>query len=218
MRWCRGRSCGCSISWRRWRLAATPCSGRRSTRSCRGWWSATSWRRRARETGSMAAATALGLLSPAPAVGAFLASATSGWTRRVHRHGRAVILAAGAWGLAITGMGLAPGLVGALVFLTLAGGADAVSGLFRGVIWNQTIPDALRGRLASIELISYSSGPLLGDVESGAVASAFTPRVSVLSGGIICVLGVGALALALPQFRRYDARHQQQPQEAVGAA
>ena len=172
----------------------------------------------AHENRSIAAATALGLLYTAPAVGAFLASATSGWTRRVHRHGRAVILAAGAWGLAITGMGLAPGLVGALVFLTLAGGADAVSGLFRGVIWNQTIPDALRGRLASIELISYSSGPLLGDVESGAVASAFTPRVSVLSGGIICVLGVGALALALAQFRRYDARHHQQPQDTPGAA
>lgn len=173
----------------------------------------------ARENRAIAAATALGLLYTAPAVGAFLASATSGWTRRVHRHGRAVILAAGAWGLAITGMGLAPGLAGALVFLTLAGGADAVSGLFRGVIWNQTIPDALRGRLASIELISYSSGPLLGDVESGAVASAFTPRVSVLSGGIICVLGVGALALALPQFRRYDARHHHhQPQDTAGAA
>ena len=171
----------------------------------------------ARENRAIAAATALGLLYTAPAVGALLASATSGWTRHVHRHGRAVILAAGAWGLAITGMGLAPGLVGALVFLTLAGGADAVSGLFRGVIWNQTIPDALRGRLASIELISYSSGPLLGDVESGAVAAAFTPRVSVLSGGIICVLGVGALALALPQFRRYDARHQQQLQDTPGA-
>jgi MFS family permease len=172
----------------------------------------------AHENRSIAAATALGLLYTAPAVGAFLASVTSGWTSRVHRHGRAVILAAGAWGLAITGMGLAPGLVGALVFLALAGGADAVSGLFRGVIWNQTIPDALRGRLASIELISYSSGPLLGDVESGAVAAAFTPRVSVLSGGIICVLGVGALALALPQFRHYDARSHEQSQETVGAA
>ena len=81
-----------------------------------------------------------------------------------------------------------------------------VSGLFRSVIWNKTIPDALRGRLASIELISYSSGPLLGDVESGAVATVFTPRISVLSGGVLCVLGVGILALALPQFRQYDDR------------
>jgi MFS family permease len=152
------------------------------------------------------AATVLGLLYAAPAVGAFLASATSGWTGRVHRHGIAVILAAGAWGLAITGMGLAQSFPLALFFLVLAGGADSISGLFRGVIWNKTIPDALRGRLAGIELISYSSGPLLGDVESGAVATVFTPRLSLLSGGIFSVAGVFLLALALPAFRHYDDR------------
>ena len=140
-----------------------------------------------------------------------MASATSGWTRRVHRHGLAVMLAAGAWGLAIIGVGLAPSLVPALVFLVAAGAADAVSGLFRGVIWNKTIPDALRGRLASIELVSYSSGPLLGDVESGAVATAFTPRISILSGGVLCVLGVGLFAFLLPDFRRYDDRLPAQP-------
>jgi hypothetical protein len=118
----------------------------------------------------------------------------------------AVILAAGAWGLAITGMGLAQSFPVALCFLALAGGADEISGLFRGVIWNKTIPDALRGRLASIELISFSSGPLLGDVESGAVATVFTPRVSLLSGGIFSVAGVFLLALALPAFRHYDDR------------
>lgn len=160
------------------------------------------------------AATALGMLYAAPAVGAFLASATSGWTGRVHRHGLGVLLAAGSWGVAIACMGLTASLPLALVFLALAGAADMVSGLFRSVIWNKTIPDALRGRLASIELVSYSSGPLLGDVESGAVATAFTPRVSVLSGGALCVLGVGLLALALPQFRRYDDRKSPTPDGA----
>ena len=152
------------------------------------------------------AATALGLLYSAPAVGAFVASATSGWTGRIHRHGLAVILAASGWGVAIACMGFVSSLPLALLFLALAGGADMISGLFRGVIWNQTIPDALRGRLASIELISYSSGPLLGDVEAGAVATVFTPRFSVAAGGILCVAGVGLLALALPRFRRYDHR------------
>jgi MFS family permease len=165
----------------------------------------------ANEDTATSAATALGFLYAAPAVGSLLAAVTSGWTGRVRRHGLAVILAAGAWGLAITLMGLAPSLPLALVCLALAGGADQVSGLFRSTIWNQTIPDALRGRLASIELISYSSGPLLGEVESGAVASAFTPRVSILSGGVLCVVGVGLLALALPQFRRYDSGKTEQP-------
>jgi MFS family permease len=168
--------------------------------------------------GPDAVARAVGLLFAAPAVGAFAASATSGWAQHVHRHGRAVILAAGAWGLAITGLGLAQDLRVAFVFLALAGAADMVSGLFRSVIWNQTIPDALRGRLASIEMLSYLSGPLLGDFESGAVATAFTPRISILSGGIICVLGVGALALALPRFRRYDNRHARAAVAAPAAA
>lgn len=158
------------------------------------------------EDPGISAATALGLLYSAPAVGAFLASLTSGWSSRIHRHGLAVILAASVWGLAIVCMGLVSSLSLALVFLAVAGGADMVSGLFRSVIWNQTIPDALRGRLASIELVSYSSGPLLGEVESGAVATVFTPRFSILSGGVLCVLSVGLLALALPQFRRYDDR------------
>lgn len=153
-----------------------------------------------------AAASMLGLLYTAPAVGDFLVGLTSGWTNRIHRHGLAVILAAGVWGLAIALMGLAPSLPLALVCLAVAGGADEVSGLFRGTLWNQTIPDALRGRLAGIEYVSYASGPLLGDVEAGTVGAIFSPRVSILSGGILCMVGVAALAVALPQFRRYDNR------------
>lgn len=150
--------------------------------------------------------TVLGLLYTAPAVGSFLFLATSGWTRRVHRHGMGVIAAATLWGLAIIGFGLVPGRTAALVFLALAGAADAMSGVFRQVIWNQTIPDSLRGRLASIELLSYSAGPTLGNFEAGLVASIFSVRVSVVSGGVLCVIGCVLCAVALPAFRRYDER------------
>jgi MFS family permease len=159
----------------------------------------------------------LGLLYAAPAVGSFLFSATSGWTSRVHRHGMAVIVAALAWGVAIIGFGLAPGLAAALGFLALAGAADMMSGLFRNVIWNQTIPDSLRGRLASIEMLSYTSGPALGNFEAGLVASLFSVRVSVVSGGVLCVVGCVVCALALPAFRAYDARrHHQAPDPVPG--
>jgi len=148
----------------------------------------------------------LGLLYAAPAVGAFLFSLTSGWTARVHRHGMGVIAAATIWGLAIIGFGLIPGLIAALVFLALAGAADAMSGVFRQLIWNLTIPDSLRGRLASIELLSYSVGPSLGNFEAGGVASLFSIRVSIVSGGVLCVVGCVLCAIALPAFRRYDER------------
>lgn len=152
----------------------------------------------------------LGMLYAAPAVGSFVFSATSGWTSRVHRHGIGVIVAALVWGLAIIGFGLAPGLVAALVFLALAGAADMMSGVFRQVIWNQTIPDSLRGRLASIEMLSYTSGPALGNFEAGLVASLVNIRFSIISGGVLCVVGCALCALALPAFRDYDSRRYHQ--------
>jgi MFS family permease len=148
----------------------------------------------------------VGLLYAAPAVGSLAATLTSGWTARVHRHGLAVALAAGAWGAAIVGFGLAGSLWPALACLALAGAADMVSGLFRSTIWNQTIPDHLRGRLAGIEMVSYTTGPLLGNAEAGVAAGLFGVRASVVSGGLLCMLGTGALALLLPAFIRYDGR------------
>jgi MFS family permease len=133
----------------------------------------------------------LGFLYTAPAVGGLIATLTGRWTARVHRHGLGVMLAATVWGIGIVVFGVSESLWPALFGLALAGGADCVSGIFRGTMWNQTIPDALRGRLAAIEMVSYMSGPLLGHVEAGAVAAAFG------------VLACGAL---LPRFVRYDAR------------
>lgn len=148
----------------------------------------------------------VGLLYAMPAVGVGLMSLTSGWTARVHRHGRAVLLAAAFWGLAIIGFGLATSLPVALGCLALAGAADSVSGIFRMTIWNQTIPDHLRGRLAGIEQVSYLSGPYLGNAEAGLVAGAFGVRASVVSGGVLCVVGSAVIGALLPRFYRYDAR------------
>jgi hypothetical protein len=110
--------------------------------------------------------------------------------------------------VAIAALGFAPNLGLALLALGAAGGADMISGIFRSTIWNTTIPDELRGRLAGIEQVSYSTGPLLGNLEAGVVAAFVGVRGSIVSGGVLCVLGVGAAALALPLFRRYDARTQ----------
>jgi MFS family permease len=150
--------------------------------------------------------SALGALYAAPAVGALTASVTGRWTKRVHRHGLAVMLAATGWGIAIVVFGLCDRLAPALLFLALAGGADALSAIFRSTMWNQTIPDALRGRLAGIEMVSYMSGPLLGHVEAGAAAALLGVRASVVSGGVLCIVGVLACGALLPRFVGYDAR------------
>jgi MFS family permease len=149
---------------------------------------------------------AVGLMFAAPSAGALAASAVSGWAGRVRRHGRAIALAAAGWGAAITGFGLAPDIGAALALLALAGGADMVSGIFRMTLWNQTIPDSIRGRMAGVELLSYAFGPSAGQIRAGGVASVTSPRFSLWSGGLICVGAVAVTCLALPGFVAYSAR------------
>ena len=147
---------------------------------------------------------ALGMFYAAITVGSVFVTLTSGWIRTYRFHGRAVILAAMGWGLAIAASGLSNSLIIVLFCLTVAGASDMVSALFRGAIWNQTIPDELRGRLAGIELLSYSVGPLLGQLRAASVASATTLSFSVTSGGLMCVVVVAFLALFLPKMWKYD--------------
>jgi MFS family permease len=151
--------------------------------------------------------SAAGLLFSAMPAGALMVSLLSGRAKYVRRQGAAVVFGAAFWGLFVIGFGLAPSLPWAIGFLALAGAADAVSGIFRMTIWNQTIPNALRGRLAGVEMISYLSGPLIGNARAGTVAEATSNRFSVVSGGIICFLGVAVCAAILPAFFRHEAVH-----------
>ncbi|WP_440582057.1 MFS transporter, partial [Streptomyces flavofungini] len=147
----------------------------------------------------------LGLMYAAGAVGSLLLSLTSGWTSRVRRHGLLVVFGAAGWGLAITAAGWFGNVWAVLGCLALAGAGDMLSGLGRSTIWNQTIPDELRGRLAGIEVLSYSVGPQLGQMRAGATAGWTGTRPAIWSGGLACVASVAILAAALPRLVSYDA-------------
>jgi MFS family permease len=149
---------------------------------------------------------ALGLMFAAPAVGALVAAATSGWAGRVRRHGLAIAVAAAGYGGAIAMFGIAPNLVLALAALVAAGAADMISGIFRETLWNQTIPDELRGRLAGFAVISYGLGPPIGQLRSGATASATSTAGALWSGGALCIAGVAIVCAALPRFTRYESQ------------
>lgn len=149
---------------------------------------------------------ALGLFYAAGTVGSLIVTLTSGWVKNYHFHGRAVFLAALGWGAAITLAGISNSLILVLFFLALAGAADMVSGIFRSAIWNQSIPDELRGRLAGIELLSYSVGPLGGQMRAGTFAAVTNLKTSVISGGLLCIGFVSIATAALPKFRKYDVR------------
>ena len=149
-------------------------------------------------------AFAVGYLYSAMSFGSLFTAVFSGWTSRVNRHGAAVIIGAGTWALAVVALGFAPNLLSALACLAIAGAGDSVSTVFRGTIWNETIPSELRGRLSGVEMISYLSGPLLGNARAGWVAAISSNTVSIVSGGLTCFFGVLICIPLLPAFWRYQ--------------
>jgi MFS family permease len=150
-------------------------------------------------------ATILGLLYAAPNVGALAATLFSGWLHRVRRMGVGVAVSAAAWGAAVVAFGVSRSLWPALVALAAAGGADMVSAVLRSTMVIDATPDAMRGRVAGIELMQVASAPALGDVEAGALASVTSVRFSVVTGGLACIAGSLLIALAVPALARYDA-------------
>jgi hypothetical protein len=92
-----------------------------------------------------------------------------------------------------------------LVMLAVAGGADMVSGIFRQTILQTAVEDRLRGRLDGMGMAVWASGPAIGDVEAGVVAYFTSVPFAVVSGGLLCIAGVGILRLLAPGFARYDA-------------
>ncbi|MDQ2982881.1 MAG: MFS transporter [Actinomycetota bacterium] len=148
----------------------------------------------------------VGFLYAAPYAGALVASVFSGWAGNVRRQGLGVVIAAAMWGIALVAFGFADALWLALVMLAVAGAADFVSALWRSAIVLTATPDAMRGRVTGIEFTQVAAAPTFGNLEAGVVASFTSLRFSIVSGGIACVAGCIALALAIPQLLRYDAR------------
>ena len=151
----------------------------------------------------------LGFMYSSLFAGALVASLVSGWMNEVRRQGLAVCVAAAAWGVAIALLGFAQTAWLALAMLAVAGAADFVSAVFRSNILLTVTPASMRGRLSGIELAQVAGAPEIGNLEAGIVASLTSVRTSIVSGGVLTVIGTVIAALALPTFVRYDARNPQ---------
>jgi hypothetical protein len=149
-------------------------------------------------------ASGVGLLYAAPGVGALLGAMLSGWINNMSRHGLAILVSVGVWGLSITAMGvMLSSLVATLAFLTLGGAADVLSSVFRGTLLQQSTPDELRGRVTAINTLATVGGPRLGDIEAGTAAALLGLRGTILFGGIACVALTAVIGWRFPELRRY---------------
>jgi MFS family permease len=151
-----------------------------------------------------AGAAGTGVLYASVSMGATVAAVMTGWLNHVRRLGLIVIWAVIVWGAAVALAGAMASLWPAAAMLAIAGAADSVSAVCRSTI-NQTVtPDAMRGRMSAVFSLVVSGGPRLGDIESGSVAGAAGVRFAVVSGGLLCLIGVAGILVAFPALARYD--------------
>ncbi|MBI1796406.1 MAG: MFS transporter [Candidatus Eisenbacteria bacterium] len=145
-----------------------------------------------------------GLLSAAPAVGAMLTSiALVPLIERIRRRGAVMLLAVLGYGLATAGFGWSHAFWLTYLCLAATGATDTVSMVIRNIVRQLSTPDAMRGRMTSVNMIFFMGGPQLGEMEAGLVAGVWGARVSVVSGGLACLAATAWVAWRTPELRAY---------------
>ncbi len=142
----------------------------------------------------------LGWLFAGVSIGALLMGLTSGWVSRVDRQGAVVLGAIAVWGVAIIGFGWAPSLWLAVLCLAVAGAGDMVSAVLRSSMLQLAAPEEMRGRMQGVFVVVVAGGPRLGDLRAGALASAASVSVAMVSGGVVVVLAMALVAVLVPSF------------------
>ncbi|WP_316754190.1 MFS transporter [Streptomyces herbicida] len=143
----------------------------------------------------------LGLFLSAMAIGGIGATAMSGSVTRLGRPGRVMLWGAGTWGAALVLFGMSTDPWTGLGLLVVAGAADALSVVSRSTIVQTRTPDALLGRVTAAETIVGQAGPSLGNVRGGLVAGWTSGATALITGGLLCLLAVGAVGATTPELR-----------------
>ncbi len=149
-------------------------------------------------------ATGFGVLSAAPAVGALLGGGVMSLLSRIRRPGALILVSVAVFGVATVIFGVSNSFVVSLIFLGLTGTADAVSTILRATIRQLVTPDHIRGRMTSVNMIFFMGGPQLGELEAGVVAALIGAPLSVVTGGLGCLIAVAYIAWKVPMLRLYD--------------
>lgn len=148
-------------------------------------------------------ARGLGLLFAAPAIGSVVAGLAFSLIKHIEHQGRLLIFGVVLYGIATLGFGLSNSFYLSFFFLSLTGLGDMISAILRNTIRQLLTPDHLRGRMVSINMIFFTGGPYLGEVEAGFLAALIGAPFSVAIGGVFTIIFTLVVAKVVPSLRRY---------------
>jgi MFS family permease len=159
-----------------------------------------------------------GLLTAASAIGSLIAGSAMGFITRIRRPGAVILWAVAIFGVATLIFGLSRSFLVSFMMLMATGASDTVSMILRQTIRQVVTPDELRGRMTSVNMIFFMGGPQLGELEAGLVAALFSAPISVVTGGIGCLIAVAVTAWKAPTLRKFDEEDLKQANATLVAA
>jgi MFS family permease len=159
-----------------------------------------------------------GLLTAAAAIGSLIAGSAMGFITRIRKPGAVILWSVAIYGVATLLFGMSRSFVVSLLMLAATGASDTVSMILRQTIRQVVTPDELRGRMTSVNMIFFMGGPQLGELEAGVVAALFSAPLSVVVGGIGCLVAVALTAWKAPTLRKFDEEDLKQANSALVAA
>jgi MFS family permease len=145
-----------------------------------------------------------GWLVAAPAIGAAAAALVVALGRQITSQGRTLMTAVTGFGVATIVFGVSQSFWLTFLALAVTGATDGISMIIRNTIRQLRTPDALRGRMTSVNQIFFMGGPQLGEMEAGLVAQLWGAPLSVVTGGLGCLLAVLWVRLRFPQLLDYS--------------
>lgn len=145
-----------------------------------------------------------GILRAAPAAGSFITMLLSTYFPLNKKAGRKLLWAIFGFGVSIIIFGLSTWFWLSLLALFLSGAMDGISLVIRQTILQLKTPDAMRGRVASVNSIFTGSSNELGSFESGVMAKLLGTATAVVFGGSMTLLTVMATAWGFPKLRNLD--------------
>jgi MFS family permease len=158
--------------------------------------------------------TGLGILYSARAIGSFASAMALSFFGPVRRAGRWIFIGITLYGVSTMLFAYSHVFWFSVLMLAVSGGGDTTSAILRTTINQLNTPDDLRGRMSSINSIFTSSGPQVGQFESGLVAAWLGTEMSALSGGAAVLVILAAIELAFPHVRRFKIREDTVPQDS----
>jgi MFS family permease len=143
------------------------------------------------------------ILSTAQSVGAVIAAVALSLRRDIRRQGVVLLISVGIYGLATTLFGFSSWFAGSYLLLALTGAGDTVSTVIRSTLRQLITPDHLRGRMTGVNMIFFSGGPQLGEMEAGLVAALWGVPLAIITGGLVTVILTLVIAWQYPSLRAY---------------